>query len=219
MREWISMDDEDITSKVPYPVMARNLMQYVMNLRANTACKLSLIGTRIDELSDRIKDTKKTVDDFPEYVKEMRKDVKDMTLITFDKANELQGIAADLDIVQRKMDISDIRTKIESDATSIAYSVARRGISDCAHKCMDELAIKTREATMKAIRTAVTYGLPKEGGLDKVPPIMSADEIEDNNQMLASVPSLPSTNYANRGVGRSKRSKQERGDQRRPSND
>ncbi len=195
LSEWTQMDDGELTAKVPYPVLARSLIQYSKNVHINAQCNFRLLGERVDNLNDRITVMKKIVDDFPKQVEEMRDDVKKAASGVFDKSCQLEGLKSDVEFIKATKNINDIRATLEKEMSRLASSALNHGLEDHLKLVQVALATKARQDSFKAVRTAMIFGLPKEGGLDKALAILSEEEqkknTEEEKELTGMAPHVP----------------------------
>lgn len=181
--EWDEIPNSEFSEKVPYPMFAKAIMEHANYMHILIKSISSTIVNTIVQKDEKMAELKKKLDTLLKSHATTRKDMTAMTNTVLEKATELEGVGAQLNIANYLRESKDLREKFSKEGQDAVYDALNKGMEVYA-KCLQNQVVKNaRIACIETLRATQRIGLPKKGGLNDHLALMSKEIIEEDEAM------------------------------------
>lgn len=148
------------------------------------AARLSnFVTEEVKKLRDTVERAKNKVKVVEKLHKTVKEDMSKAMNAVVEKAYVLEGVEGQLREANYLRESVDIRKQIEEETETIAKNAVNSAVYERDKNFMVHLDKHVDELVVKRLRTTQHIGLPKLGGLNAQPAIMSAEDVEQDKKM------------------------------------
>lgn len=180
--EWKNLADEEFLVKVPYIVFAKAMIGYASDMKVLVRCTALEMVDAITKNDGTMKEIKGLLGTLKKAHESTRKDMQKMSKTVVDKATELEGVGAKLDIARCLTTAADVRKAIIDQGSDITETIIANGFASYETKILKRSAKAAFDSTMGALRAVNNCGVPVLGGLKKPLEILSVEEAKEFNE-------------------------------------
>lgn len=187
---WRFIPDDKFANEVPYPVFAKAMMGYALNMGILVKCNLALRDQRHDRDDANLEALGRRFELLQKTLQEYKDDVKKMSDVALETATQFDADSHKIDLVMELKDAGDLRRRVATEARDAMDSTLYSSLGDFKKLLLTEVGRSATNACIKTARMLQKFGVPKEGVLGGPLPLQSAKQIEEEKELLESMPPL-----------------------------
>ena len=174
--KWRDLTDREFIKEVSFPVFAKAIIGYSINLRTYLKCSFVIAKeeSKLIELEEKIASLKKCLGEY-------RNDTKKMSDIVLEKTTTLDGIMSSISLINEINKGDDLRRRITRETKDALQATLTASYNDYEKTFVKKVVDKVKETCLMNARLFKKFGVPVEGifntGIQELP---SKEEIEEN---------------------------------------